>query len=95
MAWGCLTGEGIGELIRVNGNVDSAEYVKILSTGLINIMEKFSLDTKDVLFMQDNAPCHTSRDTKKWLTVNKINVIDWPAQSPVPLKMSGISLIGG
>jgi transposase len=82
MVWGSLTGEGVGELVRINGTIDSKEYVRILSTGLINTMEKFSLDTKGVLFMQDNAPCHTSRDTKKWLKINKINVLDWPAQSP-------------
>jgi hypothetical protein len=55
MVCGCLTGEGVSELIRVNVNVDSAEYVRILSTGFINTMEKFSLDTKDVLFIQDLA----------------------------------------
>jgi hypothetical protein len=82
MVWGCITAEGVGELHRINGNVDSSKYIEILSFSLIKTMDKLGLDIKSTKFMQDNAPCHVSKMTREWLTVNKIDVIDWPAQSP-------------
>jgi len=30
----------------------------------------------------DNDPKHTSKSTKKFLSDNKIRVLDWPSQSP-------------
>ena len=32
--------------------------------------------------MHDNDPKHTSKSTKEWLHQNKINVLQWPSQSP-------------
>ncbi len=32
--------------------------------------------------MQDNDPKHTAEIVKKWLEDNKINVLEWPSQSP-------------
>ncbi|CAF1663541.1 unnamed protein product [Rotaria magnacalcarata] len=32
--------------------------------------------------VQDNAPCHKSAFSMKWLKKNKINLLDWPAVSP-------------
>ncbi|CAF2180016.1 unnamed protein product [Rotaria magnacalcarata] len=33
-------------------------------------------------YVQDNAPCHKSAFSMKWLKKNKINLLDWPAVSP-------------
>ena len=30
----------------------------------------------------DNYPKHTSKVVAKWLKVNKVNVLEWPSQSP-------------
>ncbi len=35
-----------------------------------------------MVFQQDNASCHVSKQTKKWFSKQKINVLDWPPQSP-------------
>ena len=32
--------------------------------------------------MHDNAPCHTSKKVKSFLVDNRVQVMDWPAQSP-------------
>ena len=32
--------------------------------------------------MQDNATCHKSKETLDWLKTNKINVLNFPANSP-------------
>jgi transposase len=82
MTWGCLTAYGTGELIRINGNINSASYIDILSKGLVKTIENFPLNPKKAIFMHDNAPPHMAKITKEWLKNNKIKVMEWPAQSP-------------
>ena len=35
-----------------------------------------------LIFQHDNNPKHTARTVSKWFVNNKINVLDWPSQSP-------------
>jgi len=37
---------------------------------------------KNWIFQQDNAPIHASKETKTWLDLKKINLLEWPAYSP-------------
>ena len=32
--------------------------------------------------MQDGAPCHTAKKVMKWLADKKIDVMEWPGNSP-------------
>jgi transposase len=82
MAWGCITPYGVGELVRLDGKIDSKKYIDVLSNGLMKTLEKYELNPKRVKFMQDNAPIHKAKGTIEWLKINKIKVLDWPAQSP-------------
>ena len=34
------------------------------------------------VFMQDNAPCHTVKSLKTFLSEEDVTVMEWPAQSP-------------
>ena len=34
------------------------------------------------VFMQDNAPCHTAKSVKTFLSEKDVTVMEWPAQSP-------------
>ena len=34
------------------------------------------------LFLQDNAPCHTAKSVKAFLSEADVTVMEWPAQSP-------------
>jgi transposase len=82
IAWGCITFEGVGKLIRLNGKVDASKYIQVLRDGLIKTIDNFNFDLREVKFVHDNAPIHTAKSTIDWLRVNKINILDWPACSP-------------
>jgi transposase len=82
MVWGCITAEDVGELVLIDGIMDSKKYIEILKAGLIKTIEKKGLDPKKVIFQHDNDPKHTAKITKEWLSRNKIEVMSWPAQSP-------------
>jgi len=45
-------------------------------------LDDLGLDPEDVTFQQDNAPCHASQDTAKFLANNNINTMNWSSQSP-------------
>ena len=34
------------------------------------------------VFQQDNEPKHTFKKAKEWFRSHKMNVLEWPAQSP-------------
>ena len=34
------------------------------------------------IFQQDNDPNHTAEFSQKWFKDNKVNVLEWPSQSP-------------
>ena len=34
------------------------------------------------ILMHDNDPKYTARSLKSWLEKNKVNVVEWPTQSP-------------
>lgn len=83
MVWAAI---GVGyksPLIFCRGNVDSAEYCRILEeAGLVescNGVYGFGRWT----FMQDGAPSHTSAQTTEWLRQRKVAILPgWPANSP-------------
>ena len=42
----------------------------------------FMTENNIAIFMQENAPCHTSKLTKGWLDQQKILTMKWPLYSP-------------
>ena len=36
----------------------------------------------DYIFQQDKDPKYTAKSTKKWLSENNVNVLEWPNQFP-------------
>ena len=87
MIWGCMTWAGLGRLAFVQGRLYSQAYIELLEENLSGSLDKWKsenpqFDKKDMVFQQDNAPCHASRATKEYLKDTDINVLDWPANSP-------------
>jgi len=77
MVWGAIKGNGDRKLIKCEGNVDSTEYQRILTSGLLPLLER------DEFLQQDGAPCHRSKSTQHFLDSRGISMLsDWPPQSP-------------
>ena len=81
MIWGCFSGKGgragLWFLPR-NTTMRSQNYVECLQDHLLQFYEMAGCHT----FLQDGAPCHTSRYTMNWINAQNINLIDWPGNSP-------------
>ena len=81
MFWGCVSYNGVGVLVPVEGNINSAKYIDVLDTNLWPVVAK-EFGNSPWIFQDDNAPVHLSRETSSWKTANNIPGMDWPAQSP-------------
>lgn len=82
MVWGCMSTCGVGNLVRIDGGLNAELYCKILEEDLASSVEFYGEELANFVFQQDNDPKHTSKLARKWLSDNRIEVLDWPAQSP-------------
>ena len=80
MVWGCFSAKGRGGLhfLEKGKTMNSARYIMTLEEHLLTHMHVLGTS----IFMQDNAPCHTSRKTKKWFVDAELEVLEWPGNSP-------------
>lgn len=54
----------------------------MLEQTLKSLMAKiFGEEKEQVIFQQDNAPCHTARKSITWFQQNRIKLLEWPPQS--------------
>lgn len=81
MLWGCFSASGTGNLVRVPGIMKKEDYEQILKENLKQSAAKLGLGCRFV-FQHDNDPKHTSLLVKSYLQKSKVNVLEWPAQSP-------------
>lgn len=82
MVWGCMSWDGVGRLVEVEGAMDSVQYCQILEEGLLPCMEENTLDASQLKLQSDNDSKHNSKYTQKWLTEHGIVEIKWPPNSP-------------
>ena len=81
MFWGCIGYNFIGPLIEIKGSLDAKLYIShVLETFFSSFWKKKR--KKNLIFMQDNAPCHRAKKVMKWFGQKKIKVLEWPPQSP-------------
>ncbi|KAI4873356.1 hypothetical protein NFI96_015959, partial [Prochilodus magdalenae] len=81
MLWGCFAAGGTGALHKIDGIMRKEHYVEILKQHLKASARKLKLGRKWI-FQMDNDPKHTAKLVTKWLKDNKVNVLEWPSQSP-------------
>ena len=87
MIWGSMTWAGVGKLAKIEGRMDSTQYISILDSCLLPTMDAASLlpgfPARDqLIFQQDNDPKHKSKQTAGWFAAQKISPMPWPSQSP-------------
>lgn len=81
MVWGCFSGQkGRGGLYFLPKNVtmNGVRYVDVLESHLKNAYYIHECTH----FMQDSAPCHKAKSVSTWLKKEKIEVLQWPGNSP-------------
>ena len=81
MLWGCVAAGGTGNIVRVEGRMDSTKYQDILEANVRRSVQKLKLK-RGWVFQQDNDLKHTSKSTMKYLQERRMKVLEWPSQSP-------------
>lgn len=82
MFWGCFGWDGTGHSCKIIGKMDADLYVEIIEDELCNSLYHWDYNIENIIFQQDNDPKHTSKKAKRCFKENKIQVLEWPAQSP-------------
>lgn len=82
MFWGCMGWKGVGNGARIEGIMNKELYLEILEDNLLESIEEWGMEAKNVIFQQDNDPKHTAKTTQAWLSNQEFRVMGWPAQSP-------------
>lgn len=81
MFWGCMSYNGPGPLVPVEGMMNSDKYIHLLQSRVVPLLSQMFPES-DGIFQQDSAPCHTSKKCKKFFRENKVKVMEWPGNSP-------------
>ncbi|KAJ0391675.1 hypothetical protein P43SY_011205 [Pythium insidiosum] len=80
MVWGAFCAKGISELAVLAAKQRSHNYVWTLSESLLPFAHLHY--GTEFLFQQDNAPIHTSAETRAFLAEQGVQLMEWPARSP-------------
>ena len=79
MVWGCYGFGGLRTAF-VSGRMNSADYVEMLAAEFLPFSS--DLGGPNWQFQQDNAPIHTSAETRQWFAENNFRLVSHPAKSP-------------
>lgn len=81
MVWGCITYNGVGPLVFVEGNMDSVKYCRVLNDHFLPFVAERCTPGRWYL-QEDNASIHRSAYTEDWKKRQRIPAFFWPPQSP-------------
>lgn len=83
MFWGCFSSFGTGPLVSIEGSMNANTYIEVLEEHLMSEIKVAKDDFGvDMIFMQDNAPCHTAKSVQDFFDDWGVELLKWPAQSP-------------
>ena len=82
--WGYITEYRVGELVEVDGTLNSEKYINILKEHLIPSLKMLAQENSPYYFLQDNSPIHKSKIVMDWIEncEDLILIKNWPARSP-------------
>lgn len=80
MVWGCFSLDGVGPLVCIRGTMDRYVYKDILETHMLPHARRVM--GRGWIFQQDNDPKHTSAFVSDWFHQRRVNLLEWPSQSP-------------
>lgn len=79
MIWAGIALNHKTDVIVVNGNLNAQRYRDDILATVVTPLFRVN---PHLTLMHDNATSHTAAATRNFLTINNVNVIDWPAVSP-------------
>lgn len=82
MVWGGISGHGPTNLVVCPERLNSEGYIQILEEFVHPWLVLAAGEGFEMIFMQDNAPCHTAARTTSWMNEFGFTVMPWPANSP-------------
>ena len=81
MVWGCMSANGVGNLVVIDGIMTAKKYIDLLKANLNPSLEKMGMED-NYIFTQDNDPKHKAMDTRLYLLYNTKQYLETPPQSP-------------
>jgi hypothetical protein len=60
----------------VSDHLDRHQYLQILSECLSDVINKYEMDKKNVIYQYDNDPKHKDKSVQRWPTVQGYNVME-------------------
>ena len=79
--WGCISAKGVGKISVIDGKMNAQKYKQILEENFMSSVTSHKIPS-DYIFLKYDDPKHTNKFTKKLLSENNVNVLQWPSQFP-------------
>ena len=61
MVWDCMMWEGVGNLVKIDGKMDTNLYEQIMEEDLLGSLDWYDKSPREIIFQQDNDPKHKSK----------------------------------
>ena len=78
MLFGIISVACTGALVRLHGKINAPAYKEISKKYVV--LNLRTAINQPAVFMQDNAPCHTAKSVKTFLSGEDLIVMEWPAR---------------
>ena len=78
MVFCMISAAGRGPLDRLDGKINATVYKEILKKHVVPNLR--TAINQPAVFKQDNAPCHSAKPVKTFLSEEDVPVKEWPAQ---------------